>query len=64
MVPVVPRELPMAPAALAAGVSRVDRGKLPAGRLLTGTLGREDINDGFGRQRTGQAIRQMVTMGD
>ncbi|MGO4156371.1 hypothetical protein [Cupriavidus sp. YAF13] len=40
------------------------QGKLPVARSLTGTLGLEDIHDGFGRQRTGQAIRQMVTMGD
>ena len=38
--------------------------KLPVDRTLPGTLGREDINDGFGRLRTGQAIWQMVTMGD
>lgn len=109
LVPVVPRELPMALAALsgcavmtgigavvntaqarmgqgvavvgtAAWICRPCRArwrraprayialchqcKLPVDRMLTGTLGLEGIHDGFGRQRTGQVIRQMATMGD
>ncbi|AJG23238.1 hypothetical protein RR42_s1650 [Cupriavidus basilensis] len=47
-----------------AHIAPYHQGTLPADRLLTGTLRLEDINDGFGRLRTGQAIRQMLTMGD
>ena len=35
-------------------------GRLPVDRLLTGTLPLEQINEGFDRLRTGEAVRQVV----
>ncbi len=35
-------------------------GRLPVDRLLTGTLPLGDINEGFDRLRTGEAVRQVV----
>lgn len=38
------------------------QGRLPVERLLTGTLSLDQINEGFDRLRTGQAIRQIILM--
>jgi alcohol dehydrogenase len=38
------------------------RGLLPVDRLMSGTLGLDEINTGFDRLHEGTAIRQVVTM--
>jgi alcohol dehydrogenase len=38
------------------------RGRLPVDRLMSGTLGLEQINEGFDRLRDGRAIRQILTL--
>ena len=35
-------------------------GRLPVHRLLTGRLTLDEINEGFDRLRSGQAVRQVV----
>ncbi|MDD0814046.1 zinc-dependent alcohol dehydrogenase family protein [Curvibacter sp. HBC28] len=40
------------------------QGKLPVDWLRTGTLGLEQINEGFDRLARGEAIRQVIRMGD
>jgi alcohol dehydrogenase len=35
-------------------------GRLPVDRLMSGRLRLEDINDGFDRLHTGEAVRQVV----
>jgi alcohol dehydrogenase len=42
-------------------VSLYRQGKLPVDKLLTHRLKLDDINAGFERLRTGQAVRQVVT---
>lgn len=42
-------------------VALYQAGRLPVDRLLTGTLALEDINIGFDRLRSGEAIRQVIT---
>jgi Zn-dependent alcohol dehydrogenase len=39
-------------------------GRLPVERLLSGRLGLENINEGFDRLASGEAIRQVVVFGD
>ena len=36
------------------------RGKLPVNRLLSGTIGLEDINAGFDRLAAGSVLRQVL----
>jgi alcohol dehydrogenase len=38
------------------------RGRLPVDRLMSGTLGLDEINQGFDRLHDGTAIRQIVTL--
>jgi alcohol dehydrogenase len=38
------------------------RGRLPVDRLMSGTLGLEQINEGFDRLRDGRAVRQILTL--
>ena len=45
-------------------VSLYRAGRLPVDRLLTGRLPLEQINEGFDRLAQGEAIRQVVVMGD
>jgi alcohol dehydrogenase len=42
-------------------VALFKRGRLPVDRLLSGTIGLDDINEGFDGLREGKAIRQIVT---
>jgi alcohol dehydrogenase len=42
-------------------VSLYRQGKLPVDKLLTHRMKLADINEGFERLRTGQAVRQVVT---
>jgi alcohol dehydrogenase len=44
-------------------ISLFKRGKLPVDRLLTGTLGLDQINEGFDALREGRAIRQVLMFG-
>jgi alcohol dehydrogenase len=44
-------------------ISLYEAGRLPVDKLLTGRLGLEQINEGFDRLAKGEAIRQVVLMG-
>ena len=44
-------------------ISLFKRGKLPVDRLLTGTIGLDQLNEGFDALREGRAIRQIVMFG-
>jgi alcohol dehydrogenase len=38
------------------------RGRLPVDRLMSGTLGLQEINEAFDRLHDGRAIRQILTL--
>ncbi len=39
------------------------QGRLPVDRLMSGRLGLDDLNEGFDRLASGEAVRQVVTIG-
>jgi alcohol dehydrogenase len=43
-------------------MSLYEQGKLPVDRLLTHTLALDEINLGFDRLASGQAIRQVIVL--
>lgn len=43
-------------------IALYQQGRLPVDRLLSGTLGLDEINEGFDRLREGKAIRQVVLL--
>ncbi|HBD12217.1 MAG TPA: hypothetical protein DCZ13_08725 [Porticoccaceae bacterium] len=43
-------------------MSLYEQGRLPVDRLLTHTLGLEQINEGFDRLASGEGVRQVIVM--